>query len=371
MLFGFPAFLVPRHDFLFVNPASSKSFRANVGTDRRSRNAAAPNADTQGTGDDTQGTGLSGDNLPISEQLRSSRKQCRKIATSHYENFLVASVLLPRSMRQPFYDVYAFCRTADDIADESDSKEAATRGLADYRKQIAEIYSAAPTTTNFSDHQGLFTALADTIARFDLPRDPFDALLDAFEQDQVTDRYDNQEQLLKYCQRSANPVGRLVLAMADCRDERSLKLSDQICTALQLTNFWQDIARDFKMGRIYLPKSVMNEHGFGEELIQQSIHDGTPTPLEIRQAVSELCDQARQRFKQGRELTQRVPSWLAADVELFVRGGLATLDAIERAGFDVLQRRVKIGKTRQAWMTIKVVLASRFPKLQLGQGITQ
>ena len=268
-------------------------------------------------------------------------------------------------MRQPFFDVYAFCRTADDLADESASKEEARQGLADYREQVKKIFDGKfDGKFDGEPATGIFIALAQTVDQFDLPRQPFDQLLDAFEQDQEVDRYEDEPQLLDYCSRSANPVGRLVLAMADCRDQESIRLSDQVCTALQLANFWQDVARDSQMGRVYLPKSVMDRHGFHENLIDQTIAAQASTPTVVREAIAELCQQTRSRFEEGHALTQRVPSWLAADVDLFVRGGLATLDAIEKIDFDVLRTRPTVGKAQQAWLTLRVLIGNSVPWLK-------
>lgn len=291
--------------------------------------------------DDTQG-------------LANSRKECKRIATSHYENFLVASVLLPRSLRQPFFDVYAFCRTADDVADESPDVETAIDGIAEYRTQIGRIYEGAPVS-------GIFIALAETIGELKLPRKPFDDLLDAFVQDQSIDRYDDESQLIDYCQRSANPVGRLVLAMAQCDNEENVQLSDQVCTGLQLANFWQDVARDFQIGRIYLPSSIMSRFGFDEEMIRVGVSTRT-TATPVKKAIAHQCAEARKRFTAGLPLIEKVPPWLAADVELFIRGGLATLNEIEKTGYDVLRQRVRVGKLHQAWMVGRILFKRTFTR---------
>ena len=275
------------------------------------------------------------------EALRRSRASCKRIATGHYENFLVASVLLPRPMRQPFYDVYAFCRTADDLADESSSPAAAWAGLKDYRRRIAGLFDGRPG-------DGIFIALADTIHRYDLPREPFDDLLEAFEQDQRVTRYADTPQLLDYCRRSANPVGRLVLGLAGVDDAKSQAMSDSICTGLQLANFWQDVARDFAKGRIYLPANAMADYGVREPMLA-----GKTTPPPVRELMAQLVGQTRGYFEAGRPLINRVPRWLAADMELFIGGGVATLGAIERSGFDVVARRVTVSKWRQASMVAR------------------
>ncbi len=184
-----------------------------------------------------------------------------------------------------------------------------------------------------------------TVDQFSLPRQPFDDLLDAFEQDQHVTRYADMPQLLDYCRRSADPVGRLVLKLAGVDDAESCRLSDRICTGLQLANFWQDVARDFAKGRVYLPADAMAAHG-----VEPSMLTGPTTTPAVRRLVADLVGQTREFFDAGRPLPDRVPGWLAADLKLFIGGGVATLDAIERSGFDVVARRVTVSRWRQARM---------------------
>ncbi|TWT64706.1 All-trans-phytoene synthase [Allorhodopirellula solitaria] len=252
-------------------------------------------------------------------------------------------------MRQPFFDVYAFCRTADDAADESASPAEATEALAKFRRSIAGLFDGGEVA-------GPFLALAVTVRRFDLPRKPFDDLLDAFVQDQSVHRYSDESQLWDYCRRSANPVGRLVLAMAGCDSDEHYCLSDEICTALQLANFWQDVGRDYAIGRIYLPESVMQRHGFDESVIANTIERAQPTPGRVREAIAEQCDCARDRFERGRPLARIVPPWLAADIDLFALGGLATLDAIAKLDYDVLQHRPQVPKRTQAGFVMRALM---------------
>lgn len=265
-------------------------------------------------------------------------------------------------MRQPFYDVYAFCRMADDAADESVSSAAAMTSLASFRNSIASIYSSGEVT-------GPFIALADTVRRFGLPRQPFDDLLDAFVQDQSVHRYHDEPSLLDYCRRSANPVGRIVLAMAGCDSEEATRRSDEICTGLQLANFWQDVTCDYSIGRIYLPTSVMHRHGFDESLIAETLDRGQPTPSCIRDAIAEQCERARGGLDRGRALVSLVPRWLAADVELFALGGLATLDAIAKAKYDVLRYRPRVSRRVQGWLLARTFvrgLTSRWARREGG-----
>ncbi|QDV65438.1 squalene synthase HpnC [Crateriforma conspicua] len=282
--------------------------------------------------------------------LAQSRQRCRRIARSNYENFVVASVFLPRRLRQPFFDVYAYCRTADDLADQSPDTTSALAGLEGYADQISRIYDGRAVT-------GIFVALSDTIRAFELPRRPFDDLLDAFRQDQSQRQYETMDDLLMYCRRSADPVGRLVLALAGALNETNARLSDLICTGLQLANFWQDVARDRDIGRVYLPQQSMRNFGVDSEMLHA---ERTPKPL--RDLLQFQCDQTRRYFVDGAELIDRVPSWLARDLSLFVRGGLATLDAIASIDYDVLAERPIVGKATQ----FRLMLASMLrPQLNL------
>lgn len=268
--------------------------------------------------------------------LEESERFCRGLATNHYENFLVASILLPRRMRQPFYNIYAFCRTADDVADESPSPEVALRGLDELQRQIDSTFVGEIPTA------GLFPALADTIETFGLDKQPFDDLLSAFRQDQHIHVYETVDQLIDYCSRSANPVGRLVLQLADVLNPTTEGLSDEICTGLQLANFWQDVARDHKIGRIYLPGDARERFGVTAAMLAEH---HTPRPL--RELLAFLCDEAELFFRRGLPLADHVPGWLSGDVKLFAHGGLATLDAIRKIDFDVLNVRPKVGRMKQ------------------------
>ncbi len=278
------------------------------------------------------------------ERLTRAERQTRRLARSHYENFLVTSILLPRRLHQPFYNVYAFCRTADDLADESESPEAALRHLDAYQAKLDAVFEGAAP-------DGLFLALANTIDQFQLTKQPFDDLLDAFRQDQRKTRYATFDEVHDYCRRSANPVGRLVLGLVGAGDPTACELSDDICTGLQLANFWQDVSRDYRMGRIYLPTDEMERFGVDEAMFQQS---DTPRPL--RQLLASECNRAEAFFERGLGLAHLVPRWFASDVRLFAHGGLATLQAIRRIDFDVLRVRPTVGKSTRLWMLLRAAL---------------
>lgn len=290
--------------------------------------------------------GTSSNRSPADEsKLLSAQAHCRQLATGHYENFLVASLLLPRAMRQPFYNVYAFCRHADDLADESPSPEIATDQLNQWQQQLDRCFAGQ------SVEHPIFIALGETISEFDLQKRPFDDLLDAFRQDQVKTRFANFPELLDYCRRSANPVGQIVLRLAAADSPENIALSDSICTGLQLANQWQDIRRDYQSGRIYLPQDALAAAHVTESMLRE------PAASEaVKHLIASQCVQARQFLLAGLPLADRVPRWLAADIQLFAHGGLETLDAIARLDHDTLSKRPTVSKRRQLLLVMRALL---------------
>jgi squalene synthase HpnC len=272
---------------------------------------------------------------------------CRQLATSHYENFIVASIFLPKNLRQPFYNIYAYCRHADDLADESPSPEVATRELLSWREQLHACAAGQ------AEHP-IFVALRDTMEQFKLDIAPFDNLLSAFLLDQTKVRYASFDELRQYCQNSADPVGRIILRLADADTPENCRLSDLVCTGLQLANHWQDVARDHQSGRIYLPRD--DAHTFGVDL--ESL-----TAAGQRTAVRELirfeCERAKAMLCEGKALASSVPRWLTNDVRLFVHGGLATLDAIAKIDYDVLRVRPHVSRFKQ----LRLMLAAALNRL--------
>lgn len=257
---------------------------------------------------------------------------CSSLARGHYENFSVASMLLPRHLLRHFHAVYAYCRYADDLADESGGGVQALTLLRWWREELLACYDGQP-------RHPVMVALQDTIRSFRIPPEPFLNLLFAFEQDQLVTRYKTFEQLLGYCKGSANPVGRLVLYLFESFDEKKAILSDHICTALQLANFWQDVARDYAIGRVYLPEEDRIRFGYG---------DNDLTARRFTPAFAALLrfevDRARDLFYRGFPLVELVPTEAQPEIELFIQGGLAILRKIEAQGYDVWQRRPKLAK---------------------------
>jgi len=256
----------------------------------------------------------------------------RHLATSHYENFNVVSWLLPRRLRQHFYNVYAYCRWADDLGDEVPDPARALALLDWWEQELRLCYSGSPS-------HPVFVALAPTVREFDIPTDAFLDLLTAFRQDQTVHRYPNWDSVLGYCRYSANPVGRLVLYVCGYDDPQRQALSDATCTALQLANFWQDVARDLEKDRLYIPIEDLERHGLHEQDIFARRLDERLVSL-----MKTLVERTRGMFEAGLPLAQMVDRRLRLDVELFSRGGMEILRAIERHGYDVFDRRPALGR---------------------------
>ena len=277
---------------------------------------------------------LHGPKAPRSRKLTldESRRYCQRLVRTHYENFTVASRLLPRRLRQHFSNIYAYCRWADDLADETAEKAESLALLDWWEEQLDDCYR------NRTRHP-VFTALADTIRRFDIPRDPFADLLTAFRQDQRVQRYETFDALLDYCRRSANPVGRLILYLGRCHDRPLLDLSDSICTGLQLANFWQDVARDFALGRVYLPIDHCRRFGYDEAMLAR--HE---TNRAFCRLLAFEVDEAEARLRRGRPLVELLPNDLKLPVALFTEGGLTILASIRRQDYGVWNSRPVVGR---------------------------
>jgi len=261
-----------------------------------------------------------------------SRAYCRRLARRHYENFTVASWLVPRRMRQHFSNIYAYCRWADDLADEIRSPEESLALLDWWEQQLHACYGGQTV-------HPVFIALDETIRQFDIPPDPFADLLVAFRQDQRVTRYETSEQLLEYCRYSANPVGRLVLYVGECHDQRRSRLSDSISTGLQLANFWQDVARDWDGGRIYLPRARLERFGYDEPMFARRECNEA-----FRRLLAAEVSEAEGWLRRGLPLVAMVPPWMQLEVALFIHGGLAILEAIRRQNYDVWSRRPVVSK---------------------------
>jgi len=265
----------------------------------------------------------------------SAQRYTRWLATHHYENFNVVSWLLPKELHQHFYNVYAYCRWADDLGDEVPENSRALELLDWWELELDACYLGQPS-------HPVFVALRETVVAKDIPKKPFADLLKAFRQDQTVKRYPSWDAVLDYCVYSANPVGRLVLYLCGYRDEERQRLSDATCTALQLANFWQDVSRDLEKGRIYIPLDAAASHGVQEcDIVERRFGE------RYVRLMKDLIARTRSLFAEGMPLSKIVDARLSVDLEMFSRGGLAVLDAIEAMGYDTLHHRPAISKGKQ------------------------
>lgn len=257
----------------------------------------------------------------------------RGLTHSHYENFSVVSALLPKHLRQDFCNVYAFCRVADDLGDEVGDRELALKYLGEFRGQLQGMYAGEARTA-------VFVALAQTVQRHDIPMKPFDDLIRAFEQDQTVDRYETFGQVMDYCTRSADPVGRIVLYMCGYRDEQRQRLSDKTCTALQLINFWQDVRRDIlERDRVYLPGEDLRRFG----VMVEDLRGGRVTEG-FREMMKFEVERTEEMFAEGRGLLPLLKPVYRKQIALFGKGGMAICAAVRRQGFDTLTKRPRLSK---------------------------
>ena len=276
--------------------------------------------------------------------LPEAERYCRDLATRHYENFPVVSWCLPKPLRQHFSNIYAFCRWSDDLADEvhdlsahpgQTQVERALALLGWWKGELKICYAGQ------AEHP-VFVALKETIREFSIPAEPFEDLISAFEQDQIVRDYATFAELVDYCRRSANPVGRLVLYLCRRAQPENFAWSDSVCTGLQLANFWQDVSRDLDIGRVYLPREDRERFGYTDTDLQARVTN--PQFLEL---LKFEVDRARTFLlprDPGRGELRSFPFRLQLAVDLFARGGLCILDRIERLGYRVWDRRPKVTK---------------------------
>ena len=269
--------------------------------------------------------------------LQEAQAWCRQLATSHYENFHVATWFLPRKVRPHFESIYAYSRVADDLGDEVPDPAIAMRLLDAWGSMLDECYD----TPERSMHP-VFVALHETIRECGVPRELFADLLHAFRMDQVKTEYNTWEELLEYSHYSANPVGRLVLWVSGYKEESIALLSDKVCTALQLANFWQDVVEDAERGRRYIPAESMLRFGIDEGQIEGRVF----TP-EFRAMIQSLVVRTREMLHEGGAISAHVDRDLAVTLDLFRKGGDAILDGITVEDFDVLRGRPVVSKTKK------------------------
>ncbi len=283
--------------------------------------------------------------------LDQARAWCHALATSHYENFHVATFFLPKRVRPHFESVYAFCRVSDDLGDEVADTTTALRLLQAWGAMLDECYDAPGRS-----HHPVFVALHETIVACDLPRTLFHDLLRAFCQDQIKTHYGTWDEAVEYSRYSANPVGRLVLMICGYRDEQRALLSDDICTGLQLANFWQDAVRDSEIQRRYIPTEYMERFGVAEGQIEGRVF----TP-EFAAMMRALVDRTRDMLRQGAPISALVDDELRVTLDLFRKGGEAILDGIAAQKYDVLRGRPVVTRRRK----LVLLLGALFGKLSV------
>ncbi len=277
---------------------------------------------------------------------------CRNLTRTHYENFTVGSLLLPKAIRQHVSNLYAYSRTVDDLGDEAEGDRLDL--LLQWREDLERCYDGEP-------RHPVMIALQHTIQRYRIPREPFLKLIEANRMDQEISRYETFLDLLHYCDHSANPCGRLFLYIFDYRDEERQRLSDYTCTALQLANFWQDISRDWRMGRVYIPLEDMEAYGVSEEQFARRAFDDN-----FRRLMAFQVKRTRRIFRQGAQLLDHLEGHAKVDVALFTRGGMAILDAIEKQDYDVLARRPSLSRFKKAHLLLStwaILKLGAIPKL--------
>lgn len=301
-------------------------------------------------------------------------RYCQRLAQTHYENFTVGSLLLPKEKRRHVYAIYAYCRSVDDLGDEAtlqdvpggedewpsedirpDNQFAHRLALLDWwQKELEACYSGAPT-------HPVMVALKETVHSFEIPDKPFLKLIEANRMDQRVQRYATYNDLLNYCDHSANPVGHLFLYLFGYREEQRQALSDDTCTALQLANFWQDVSRDYAKGRVYLLQEDLEQYGYTEAELAQGVFNDS-----FRQLLAFEVDRTREMFARGAQLVDLLDGPAKLDVALFTRGGVAILDAIRRQNYDVLKARPFLTRTKKAGLFLSTWLGW---KLGLGMGL--
>jgi len=270
---------------------------------------------------------------------------CEQIAHSHYENFPVASWFIPKSMRKYVWAIYAFARTADDFADEPGySRAERLDNLAQWDQFLGECYSGNPT------HR-IFAALADTVERFQIPIELFQNLLTAFKSDVTVNRYETFDQVLEYCRNSANPIGRLMMLLFNYRSESLLQRSDNICTALQLANFWQDVSVDLEKDRIYVPMEDVREYGYSEEQLLRCMFTE-----QFRSLMAFEVRRTAELFVEGHPLLSQVGKDLSFELKLTWNGGTTILQKIHRQNYNVLKKRPALG----TWDKVSLLFRSIF-----------
>lgn len=280
--------------------------------------------------------------------LAESYAYCADLARSHYENFTVISRFTPRQHRPALEAVYAFCRHTDDLGDEAEGDRLAL--LDEWEAELGLALSQGERGLEGPTHP-IMVALQDTIRRAQIPDEPFRKLIEANRIDQGAGRFETYADVLHYCDHSANPVGRMVLHVLGEATEENVRLSDATCTALQLANFWQDVARDYAIGRIYIPLEDMRAFGCTEEQIANGVADKA-----FRDLMRSEVDRAQALFEEGLPLAARLSGRARLVIALFSKGGMRVLDAIRKQDYDVLSERPVVTRSRKLWLILSTAV---------------
>lgn len=270
-------------------------------------------------------------------------EECKRISLNNYENFTVVSRLLPREKKKYIYALYAFSRYTDDLGDELE--EGNLEALDQWEEEVRGVFQ------EHKPQNSILIALRDTLESHSLTLEPFRNIIKANRMDQRKKSYQTYEELLHYCDHSANPVGRIFLAIFGYNDRRRKKLSDKTCTGLQLTNFWQDVDRDEKIGRVYLPVEDMERFGYSREQLENRVYNE-----EFVKLMKFEVERARKLLTEGMELVPLLDKRIRTDVRLFNQGGLRILDKIEEEEYDVLHKRPTLSKGEKVWLFLSNLL---------------
>jgi len=284
----------------------------------------------------------------IPSELKPAYQECIRLVRSHYENFTVAARFLSKEVLPHLSAIYAYCRGVDDLGDEAEGDRLSL--LEDRAQDLELCYSGVPQATHLQ-------ALQHTIRTYNIPPEPFRKLIEANRMDQLHTRHDTFEDLLNYCQHSANPVGHLYLYVSGYDDEERFRLSDFTCTALQLANFWQDVHRDYAMGRIYLPQEDMDTFGYTEDDLALGICNDA-----FRSLMAFQVERTQHYFEQGSSLAKLVQGKARLHIKLFSLGGLRVLDAIRGQRYDILSKRPVVSKARKAWLLFKTYVGMKLTR---------
>ena len=291
---------------------------------------------------------------PVIDNREEAFRYCERLARTHYENFTVGTWLLPKNLRGHVFNIYAYCHSVDDLGDEAVGDRLAL--LDDWEKDLRRCYDGTP------EHPVLL-ALQATIEKYDIPIEPFLKLVEANRMDQTIKRHPNYDDLLHYCDHSANPVGHLVLYLFGYRDEERQKLADATCTALQLANFWQDVSRDMDMERIYIPLEDMEQFGYSESDLRRRLFNE-----QFKHLLAFEVERAGELFHEGLKLVDLVRDDLRVDLELFSRGGMKVLDSIEEINYNVLRQRPAISKLDKLRILVPVLIKHKWRSLTAKSG---